>query len=81
MRMFFMGIEYSVILSSVLLYMKSLNVSKVFMGFVVAVYPLAADVIISDCGLYLRYCKANQRVTNRPQPTTGNTIHDLPFSI
>ena len=58
-RMFLMGVEYSTIFPSFLIYMKTLNAGNVIMGFVVAAYPLAA--MLSLPTVYLRQNKTNQR--------------------
>ena len=81
-RYLFVGAEYSVILPSVLLYMESLAASKMFMGVVVAAYPLAAIISLPLFGyLYDRTKRTKELllVLNGFQ-IIGNILYSLPYS-
>lgn len=81
-RYLFVGAEYSVILPTVLLYLESLNASQVFMGIVVAAYPLAAMISLPFFGYLYDKTKRTKElliVLNAFQ-IAGNIIYSLPFS-
>eukprot|EP00111_Clytia_hemisphaerica_P009437 TCONS_00027689-protein len=81
-RMFFIGVEYSVILPSCLLYMKTFDVSNVYMGLVVAAYPFAGMISLPIVGRIYDKTKRTRElfiVLNFLQ-ITGNIIYAIPFS-
>ena len=82
-RMFFIGIEYSVILPSCLLYMKTFDVSNVYMGLVVAAYPFAGMISLPIVGRIYDKTKRTREIfilLNLLQ-IIGNVIYAIPFSI
>ena len=81
-RMFFSGIEYSVILPSAYLYMNSFNGNKFFMGLVIAVYPISAMVSLPIFGyIYDRTRRIRELmiILNMFQ-IVGNILYSLNFS-
>lgn len=82
LRMFFIGVEYSVILPSALLYMETFNVGAVMDGFVIAAYPFAGMIALPIFGrIYDKTRKTRQLifVLNTFQ-IIGNVIYAIPFS-
>ena len=82
-RMFFIGVEYSVILPSCLLYMKTFDVSSIFMGLVVAAYPFAGMISLPIVGRIYDKTKRTRElfiILNLLQ-IIGNIIYAIPFSI
>lgn len=82
-RMFFIGVEYSVILPSCLLYMKTFDVSEIFMGLVVAAYPFAGMISLPIVGRIYDKTKRTRElfiILNFLQ-IVGNIIYAIPFSI
>lgn len=82
-RMFFIGVEYSLILPSCLLYMKTFDASNVFMGLVVAAYPFAGMISLPIVGRIYDNTKRTRElfiVLNLLQ-IIGNIIYALPYSI
>ena len=82
-RMFLMGVEYSVIFPSFLLYMKTLNASNAFMGLVVAAYPLAAMISLPIVGHIYDKTKRTKEllIALNLLQIIGNIIYALPFSV
>lgn len=81
-RMFFIGVEYSVILPSCLLYMKTFEVNNIFMGLVVAAYPFAGMISLPIIGRIYDKTKRTRElilVLNFLQ-IVGNIIYAIPFS-
>jgi len=81
-RMFFIGVEYSVILPSCLLYMKTFDVSNVFMGLTVAAYPFAGMISLPIFGrIYDRTKRTRELLIllNFLQ-IVGNIIYAIPLS-
>ena len=82
LRMFFIGVEYSVILPSALLYMETFNVSAVMDGFVIAAYPFAGMLALPIFGrIYDKTRKTRELILllNSFQ-IIGNVIYAIPFS-
>ena len=81
-RLFMIGVEYSVILPSALLYMKTFDVSSVFMGLVIAAYPFAGMISLPIFGwIYDKTKKTKQLILllNLFQ-IVGNILYAIPFS-
>jgi len=82
-RMFLMGVEYSVILPSVWLYVQTFNMDTWFMGMVVASYPFSAMLSLPIAGhIYdnIRRTREIILVLNLFQ-VVGNIMYAVPFSI
>ena len=81
-RMFMKGVEYSVILPSVLLYMKTFDANSVFMGLVIAAYPFAGMISLPIFGwIYDKTKKTKQLIMllNLFQ-IAGNILYAIPLS-
>ncbi|XP_057313945.1 uncharacterized protein LOC130655233 [Hydractinia symbiolongicarpus] len=82
LRFFVCGAEYSVILPTALIYLKSLSAGYVFMGFVVAAYPFAAMISLPLFGyLYdkTKRLKELLLILNSFE-LIGNVLYALPYS-
>ena len=82
-RMFFSGVEYSVIFPTAYLYMKSFSDDKIFMGLVIAAYPFSSMVSLPIFGyLYDRTRRIRELmiILNMFQ-MVGNIVYSLHFSI
>ena len=76
------GVEYSVVLPSALLYMETFNVSSVFMGLVIAAYPFAGMISLPIFGwIYDKTKKTKQLILllNLFQ-IVGNILYAIPYS-
>ena len=81
-RLFMKGVEYSVILPSVLLYMKTFDANSVFMGLVIAAYPFAGMISLPIFGwIYDKTKKTKQLILllNLFQ-IVGNILYAIPLS-
>ena len=83
LRYFLMGVEYSIILPTALLYMKTFGAGPFFTGLTIAAYPIAAIISLPLFGyLYDRTKRLKELllVLNLFE-ILGNLIYALPFSI
>ena len=81
-RMFLVGVEYSIILPSVWLYLKTFKVETWFLGVVVAVYSVAAMISLPLVGRVFdktRRTKEILFITNLFE-LVGSLLYALPFS-
>ncbi|XP_066928640.1 uncharacterized protein [Clytia hemisphaerica] len=83
LRYFLMGVEYSIILPTALLYMKTFNAGPFMTGLTIAAYPAAACISLPIFGyLYDRTKRLKELllILNLFE-AIGNLIYALPFSI
>ncbi|XP_066928638.1 uncharacterized protein [Clytia hemisphaerica] len=83
LRYFMMGVEYSIILPTALLYMKTFNAGPFMTGLTIAAYPVAACISLPICGYFYDSTKRVKElllILNGFE-ILGNLIYALPFSM
>ena len=83
LRYFLMGVEYSIILPTAILYMRSFGAGTFFTGLTIAAYPTAAIISLPVFGYFYDRTKRLKElllVLNLFQ-AIGNLVYALPYSI
>ena len=83
LRYFLMGVEYSIILPTALLYMKSFGAGPFMSGLTIAAYPIAAIISLPVFGYFYDRTKRLKELLLLLNffEALGNLIYALPFSI
>ena len=83
LRYFLMGVEYSIILPTALLYMKTFEAGPFFTGLTIAAYPIAAIISLPLFGYFYDRTKRVKELLLLLNffEALGNLIYALPFSI
>ena len=83
LRYFLMGVEYSIILPTALLYMKTFGAGPFMTGLTIAAYPIAAIISLPLFGYFYDRTKRLKELLLLLNffEALGNLIYALPFSI